>query len=167
MLKKMLGYFTLPLLLLFGTSWENSVAQFPGKSLDGQTGTLEKMIVGSGNVTMDLDLERLKGSSSTTQGAKRQSARFEVGPNSFFTILVFNNELRGPAPGSMGLIWGNSAVLPEPLNASASQLVIEKISPVNLVVAMEKRALSFSTLKEIFMSTTPPRVCSASRADDF
>ena len=28
----------------------------------------------------------------------------------------------------MGLIWGNSAVLPEPLNASANQLVIEKLS---------------------------------------
>ncbi len=87
------------------------------------------MIVGSGNVSMDLDLDRLKGIRSATQEAKRETVRFEVGPNSFFTILVFNNVLRGPAPGSMGLIWGNSAVLPEPLNASANQLVIEKISP--------------------------------------
>ena len=146
MLKKMLGYFTLPLLLLFGTSWENSEAQFPGKTLDGQTGTLEKMIVGSGNVVMDLDLDRLKGISSGT----RDSVRFEVGPNSFFTILVFNNELRGPAPGSMGLIWGNSAVLPEPLHASANQLVIEKISPgeqFDLVVRDGKTGFVFFNIE--------------------
>jgi len=150
MLKKMFGYFTLPLLLLFGTSWENSEAQFPRKSLDGQTGTLEKMIVGSGNVTMDLDLERLKGASSTEQGGKREGVRFEVGPNSFFTIFVFNNELRGPAPGSMGLIWGNSAVLPEPLNASANQLVIEKISPseqFDLVVRDGKTGFVFFNIE--------------------
>jgi hypothetical protein len=31
MFKKMVGYFTLPLLLLVGICWENSVAQSPGK----------------------------------------------------------------------------------------------------------------------------------------
>ncbi len=150
MLKKMFGYFTLPLLLLFGTSWENSEAQFPGKSLDGQTGTLEKMIVGSGNVVMDLDLDRLKGISSSARESKRETVRFEVGPNSFFTIFVFNNELRGPAPGSMGLIWGNSAVLPEPLSASANQLVIEKMSPgeqFDLVVRDGKTGFVFFNIE--------------------
>ncbi|HEV2843108.1 MAG TPA: hypothetical protein VGW39_17445 [Chthoniobacterales bacterium] len=134
MLKKTFTYFTLPLLLLFGTSWENSEAQFPGKSPDGPTGTLERMIVGSGNVVMDLDLDRLNGVSSPAREAKRDSVRFEVGANSFFTVLVFNNVLRGPEPGSMGLIGGNSAVL-GPVNAS--QLVIEKADssePFDLVV---------------------------------
>ena len=64
MLKKILGYFTLPLLVLVGVSWQNSKAAQPsGKSAEGQTITRERMIVVSGNVTMDLDLSRLKGSS--------------------------------------------------------------------------------------------------------
>ncbi|HWM25238.1 MAG TPA: hypothetical protein VNP98_10465 [Chthoniobacterales bacterium] len=152
MLKKMFGYLTLPLLLLLGTSWENSEAQFSAKSLDGQTGTLEKMIVGSGNVSMDLDLDRLKGIRSPAQESKRETVRFEVGPNSFFTIVVFNNLLRGPAPGTMGLIWGNSTTLPEPLNASANQLVIEKISPseqFDLVVRDGKTGFVFFNIEGI------------------
>src|SRR5450759_1341483 len=104
MLRKMLSYFTFPLLLLLSNSSGNSAPQLPGKSPGGQTGTLEKMIVASGNVAMDLE-------------SKRDTFRFEVGPNSFFTILVFNNVLRGPELGSMELIWGKSVILPEPLNA--------------------------------------------------
>ena len=85
------------------------------------------MIVASGNVTIDLDLNRLRGIRSETQELKRETFRFAVAPNSYFTIRVFNGVLRGPEPGLMGLIWGNSAVLPEPLNAYSSQLVVEKI----------------------------------------
>ena len=126
MLKKIFGYFTLPLLLLFGLSWQSSDAQPPGKSTEGQTVTRSRMLVVNGNVTMDLDLNRLKGMAAT-QESKRESVRFEVGPNSFFTILAFNDALRGPQPGSMGLIGGNSAVLPEPFRASSNQLIIEKL----------------------------------------
>ncbi|HEV2843106.1 MAG TPA: hypothetical protein VGW39_17435 [Chthoniobacterales bacterium] len=128
MLKKILCYSTLPLLLLFGTSWQITKAQLPGKSPEGQTGTLERMIAGNGSVTMDLDLDRLKGVSLAAPETKRDHARFEVSPNSFFTIIVFNSVLRSAEPGSMGLVWGKSAVLPEPLNASSNQLVVEKIS---------------------------------------
>jgi subtilisin-like proprotein convertase family protein len=128
MLRGIFSCFTLPLLLLLSNSAGNSAAQLPGKSAAGETGILEKLIVASGSVAMDLDLSRLNGSVSTRQESKRDSVRFEVGPNSFFTILVFNNVLRGPELGSMGLIWGNSRVLPAPLNASANQLVIEKLS---------------------------------------
>ena len=45
MLRKIFGYFTLPLLLLLSNSSGNSAAQLPEKSADAQTGTLEKMIV--------------------------------------------------------------------------------------------------------------------------
>jgi hypothetical protein len=108
------------------------------------------MIVASGNVAMDLDLNRLNGNGSGTQESKRDTLRFEVGPNSFFTILVFNNVLRGPEPGSMGLIWGNSAILPEPLNASSNQLVIEKIpssEPFDLVVRDGKTGFVFFNIE--------------------
>jgi hypothetical protein len=127
MMKKMLSYFTLPLLLLLSNSSGNSAPQSPGKSPEGPTGTLEKMIVGSGNVAMDLDLSRLNGSGSGKQESKLDTLRFQVGPDSFFTILVFNNVLRGPDLGSMGLIPGSIATLPGPLQASLNQLVIEKL----------------------------------------
>ncbi|HWM26695.1 MAG TPA: DUF11 domain-containing protein [Chthoniobacterales bacterium] len=129
MLKKTFTYFTLPLLLLFGTSWENSEAQFSGKSPEGPTDTLQKMIVASGNVAMDLDLNRLQGISSAAGESKRESVRFEVNPNSFFTILVFNDVLRALQPGSMAMLGGNSAILPAPLGAASNRLVIESTSP--------------------------------------
>ena len=60
------------------------------------------MIVENGSVTMDLDLNGLNGSSSLV--ARPVTLQFLVGANSFFPILVFNNLLRGPEPGSMALI---------------------------------------------------------------
>ena len=127
MLRKMLGYFTLPLLLLLSNSSGNSAPQLPVQSLEGQTGTLEKMIIASGSVVMDLDLGRLNGREAGKQLPKLETLRFEVAPNSFFTILVFDKVLRGPEAGSMGLIWGSSANLPEALNTSSNQLAIEKL----------------------------------------
>src|SRR6266446_972751 len=128
MLKSKLIRFALPLLLLFCNSSENSVAGSKQKSPDqqsGGTGTLQKMIVENGSVTMDLDLNRLNGVSSAV--GKLETMRFVVAANSFFPILVFNNLLRGPQPGSMALIPQNSATLPAALSASLKQLVIEKL----------------------------------------
>jgi subtilisin-like proprotein convertase family protein len=150
MMKKTLSYFTLPLLLLLSNSSGNSAPQLAGKSPDGQSGTLEKMIVASGNVAMDLDLNRLNGIDSGKQEPKRETLRFQVGPNSFFTVLVFNNVLRGPDAGSMGLIPRSVAMLPESLNASLNQLVIEKISseePFDLVVRDGKTGFVFFNIE--------------------
>jgi hypothetical protein len=94
------------------------------------TGTLQKMIVENGSVTMDLDLNRLSGISSAPQNLE---AHFAVGANSFFPILVFNDQLRGPVPGSMALIPSRSGglqsalSLPAALGASLKQLVVEKL----------------------------------------
>src|SRR5438105_4723485 len=66
MLRKMVSYFTLPLLLLLSNSPENS-ATSAAKSSQDQNGTLERMIVANGIVTMDLDLKRLRGIGSGTQ----------------------------------------------------------------------------------------------------
>jgi hypothetical protein len=128
MLKSKLIRFALPLLLLFSNGSENSVAGSKQKSPDSQTGatgTLQKMIVENGSVTMDLDLNRLNGVSSAA--GKLETMRFVVAANSFFPILVFNNLLRGPQPGSMALIPQNSATLPAALSASFKQLVVEKL----------------------------------------
>jgi hypothetical protein len=125
MSKKQFTYVMLPLLLLFCNSSQNSVAGPKQKSPDAQTGTLEKMIVASGSVVMDVNLNRLNGISSAT--AKPETLRFTVAANSFFTAIVFNDVLRGPEQGSIALIPQNSATLPAALGASLNQLVVEKL----------------------------------------
>jgi len=86
-------------------------------SLDERgTGTLQKMIVENGSVSMNLDLNRL-----TSQGlpgslvARPVTLGFVAGANSFFPILVFNDLLRGgparndgPDPGRGRLCRGSS-----------------------------------------------------------
>src|SRR5438046_186586 len=128
MLKTTLTAFMLPLLLLFGNSSENSGAQTKEKSPESQSGTLQKMIVASGSVTMSIDLNRLNGAGSSLGTSQLETLRFAVAPNSFFTILVFNDVLRGPEFGStMGLIPQNPATLPAAFSASLNQLVVEKL----------------------------------------
>jgi len=148
MLKKTVIVLTLPLVSLLGNSSEDYAAQLSQKTSDAPTGTLQKMIVENGSVTMDLDLNGFNGSSSLV--ARPVTLQFAVGANSFFPILVFNDLLRGPEPGSMGLIpTGVNSVeaavpgapnsvsqatrlplqnlLPALLSASLKQLVIEKL----------------------------------------
>src|SRR6266536_1266537 len=146
MLKKTLIALTLPLLSLLAITvatplWSvvssqaasqtarsparpgSAVATAPG------TGTLQKMIVESGSVTIDLDLNGLNGSGSLV--ARPVTLQFAVGANSFFPILVFNNLLRGPEQGTMALIPQDSVAgvgdpgrvgyLPAALGASLKQ----------------------------------------------
>src|SRR6266481_4066492 len=122
----------LPLVLLLSSSDAGPRNSATKKSADSQlqSGTLQKMIVESGSATMDLDLNRLNGISSTAQ--KLETLRFAVAANSFFPILVFNDLLRGPEPGSITLIpAGVNAPgynnLPLRLAGSIKQLVIEKL----------------------------------------
>ena len=119
------GFMLLSLLLL-GNSSGNYAAQSKQKTSDAPTGTLQKMIVENGSVTMDLDLSRLNGISFAPQ--KAVTLQFTVAANSFFTILVFNDLLRGPEQGSMALVPQDSMVLPSPLKASINQLVVEKLT---------------------------------------
>src|SRR5438046_8324105 len=115
MSKITLTVFALLSLLFFGNSSGNYAAQSkentaesqPARRRDeGVTGTFQKMIVENGSVTMDLDLNRLNGISSIA--ATPVTLHFAAQANSFFTILVFNDLLRGPEPGSMALALQNS-----------------------------------------------------------
>src|SRR5439155_9237801 len=149
MLKKTLIAFTLPILSVLAISAGNyTVVASQKKISDAPTGTLQKMIVENGSVTMDLDLNGLNASGSLV--ARPITLHFLIGANSFFPILVFNDLLRGPEPGSMALIPGGinaveAAVpaaptsvlqatrlplqsLPAALGASLKQLVIEKLT---------------------------------------
>jgi len=117
--------FMLLLVLFLANSPGNYAAQSKQKTSGAPTGTLQKMIVENGSVTMDLDLSRLNGISFAPQ--KAVTLQFAVAANSFFTILVFNDLLRGPEQGSMALLPQHSMVLPSPLKASINQLVVEKL----------------------------------------
>src|SRR6266480_3713747 len=134
-------------IFLASNSSDKSIVRLQQKNPDTQSGTLEKMIVANGNVAMDLDLNRLNGGKVSSQ---RSTLHFAVAPNSFFTILVFNGDLRGPETGSMGLIAQNSAILPAELSASLNQLVIEKVDwnePFELVVRDGKTGFVFFNIE--------------------
>src|SRR5436190_12098906 len=118
MLKKTLIALTLPLLSLvlisvatplWGVSAQSAPKTVHSAVATAQgTGALQKMIVESGTVTIDLDLNGLNGSGSLV--ARPVTLQFALGANSFFPILVFNDLLRGAEPGSMALVPVESAV---------------------------------------------------------
>ncbi len=119
------------LFVLFASPQASGPKAFGGTRKVVQTqeqsgGTLQKMIVEHGSVTMDLDLNRLNGIGSAAQTST--TLQFGVAASSFFSILVFNDLLRGADHGSMTLIPQNSASdLPVSLSASIRQLVVDKL----------------------------------------
>src|SRR5213596_2987050 len=127
MSKLMLSGFVLSLFLFLTVSQADSGNSAINKKPDsrGQTGTLQRMIVENGIVTLDLDLDRLNADGSLA--AKVVQLRFAAAANSFFSILVFNDLLRGPEQGSMALVPQYSTELPSRLTASINQLVVEKL----------------------------------------
>src|SRR6266403_4617420 len=121
MSKITLNSFTLLSLLFLGTSSGNYAAQSKQNTSDAPTSTFQKMIVENGSVTMNLDLNRLNGINSIA--ATSATLHFAAAANSFFTILVFNDLLRTPEPGSMGLVLESETAptLPAALAASLKQ----------------------------------------------
>jgi glucose/arabinose dehydrogenase len=138
---------TLMSLFLVSNNSHGSLARLKQKDPNNQTGTLEKMIVANGTVAMDVDLNRLNGNMSRSQ---LHTLRFDATPNSFFTILVFNNDLRGLEPGSITLIPQSSAKLPAALNVSLQQLMVESTAwgePFELVVRDQKTGFVFFNIE--------------------
>jgi Carboxypeptidase regulatory-like domain len=109
----------LPFAVFFGDSSKLSLFGLNLNARNTNTGTLEKMIVAKGNVELEFNLNASDLSKQQTQ------LRFDVNSDSFFTVLVYNDELRGPLPSSMALISKNSANLPSKLGASYQNLVFE------------------------------------------
>src|SRR6267143_384175 len=128
MLKKTLTALALPLLSLLAIGAGNYAVGPIQKTSDAPAGTLQKMIVENGSVTMDLDLTGLNPEGfAGSLVARPTTLRFAVGANSFFPILVFNDLLRGSAPGSMALVPQNVPAFPGALGASLNRLVVEKL----------------------------------------
>jgi hypothetical protein len=152
MSKLLLTGFMVPLLLLFASP--DAVSHGPAikqiSDAGSQSGTLEKLVVQNGSVTMDLDLNRLNGVSAGPQNAV--TLQFAVAANSFFRVLVFNNLLRGPEQGSMALFAQsrNLSGFPSALSASINHLVVEKLSTndaFDLAVRDENTGLTFFNIE--------------------
>ena len=139
MLKIAFTALMLALLLLFGLH-DGGSSNAPNSAKtslarQGESGTLQKMIVASGSVSMDIDLNRINGVNSTTR--KSETLHFGVAPTSFFPVLVFNKVLRRAETGSMALVPQNAVALPAVLTASLNRLTIEQAHPgeaFNMVV---------------------------------
>jgi hypothetical protein len=148
----------LPLFLLFASPPASAPRAFGAmketSENQGQAGTLQKMIIESGSVTMNLDLNRLNGIKSSS--ARPVALEFTVAADSFFSIMVFKDLLRGPEPGSMTLVPRNRvstgldaagySALPMSLTGSLKQLVIEKLlssEAFDLAVRDSKSGLVF------------------------
>ncbi len=125
MVKRILTAFVLPLLLLFGPIAIGSSNAEKSAASQSVSGTLQRMIAENGSITMDLDLNGLNGNGSLV--ARPVRLNFAVAANSFFSILVFNDLLRGPEAGSMAPVPQNVMALPSTLGASINQLVVEKL----------------------------------------
>jgi hypothetical protein len=141
----------LPFLVLTAGS-DNMLTALNQTASDGESGTLQKMIVNDGSVTLNVDLGRVKANTSKGSAAARESKstelRFDVQHDAFFTVLVFNNELRGPIPSSMGLVPQNAEALPARMNAS--QMILESTpwgEQYELVVRDAKTGMVFFNIE--------------------
>ncbi len=138
--------FALLSVLFFGNSSENYAVQPRQNASDGSTGTLQKMIVENGSVTLNVDLNGLNGSNALI--TRPATLQFAAATNSFFSILVFNDQLRGAEPGSIALVPQGRPVslLPSLFAASLKQLVVEKLpaeSAFDMAVRDAKTGFTF------------------------
>jgi len=87
------------------------------------TGTMEKMVVSAGTVSIDLDRSLLTGSRKNSTAALRLNAA----PDNFFTVIAYNDELRGSIPGTMALTAQDTYSLPGRLGSAYQNLVFEAL----------------------------------------
>ena len=109
--------------LLIGIVWA-TMEQDTMAGPEGETGRLEKLVVATGDITMNVDLNKVNG---TKAPAAPTALRFTAVPDTFFKVIVFNDELRGPVPSTMELTPQDAPALPASLSASYQQLVIESL----------------------------------------
>src|SRR4029077_7843025 len=95
------------------------------KSPDAATETVQKLVIGTGTLSLDLNLNQA-ADLPVANSTKSDPLQFSLAPDSFFTIVVANDVFRSARPGLVNLIPQNTANLPAPLSASLRQLVLEK-----------------------------------------
>jgi hypothetical protein len=134
MFRKFIALLALASLTLVGIHALQSAPQhnppYPNKNTQTATGTLQKLIVETGAVTMQLDLNALSFKSSPDSLVARPVAlQFAAGANSFFPILVYDDALRAALPGAITLLRQSAANVPLLPGDALNHLVIEKLSP--------------------------------------
>ncbi len=147
----------LPLTFFFNSSSTDLVTATDKQTADNSTGTLQKMIVANGSVTMKVDLSKL-GRGSKAKGANISELRFEATEGAFFKIIVFNNELRGPVPSSMDIIPHNSAALPSKLSAAYQHLAFEYLpwgSDFEMAIRDSETGFTFFNIEGLETSFSP------------
>src|SRR5438105_4979462 len=106
MSKAIVSCFILPLCLLFAWSETDGGTESAQKqssaSNETANGTLQKMIVENGSVTLNLDLNGLNGSNDLT--SRPVTLQFAAATNSFLPILVLYKRLRGLDTSSIALV---------------------------------------------------------------
>ena len=141
---------SLSLLMLISNGFGQILSGLNQNGPENNSGILEKMIVGSGNVTMNIDLSRLNGFRTGAKNSKTNALRFDIERNAFFTVIAFNDELRAALPSSMALIAQDSAALPAKLNASYQNLIVESMplgGPYELTVRDGKTGFVFFNIE--------------------
>jgi hypothetical protein len=109
--------FLLPALAIVAIGSGISVAQFKRVATEHEIITIQKMIVASGSVTMQLDTTQLN--SVRVKHVSRDTLQFEAVADSFLPFLVANDTMRGTIPGAIGL-------QPKNTTAALPNLVLER-----------------------------------------
>jgi hypothetical protein len=117
-----------PLGIIFYGVYSPYLNDFATESASKKKDVLEKLIIADANITFDLELEKLNSTNFDSKSSRTTRISFDALSDSFFSIKVFNNELRGPMPGTLQLVSKNSAQLPSKLLASLNDLVLEKVA---------------------------------------
>ncbi len=114
----------LPAIALLTAGSQPAVAQ----NGDGASGMQEKIVAATGTVTLSVDWNRLSGNNAAG-GNKQASLQFQIAPGSFFSAVVFNDELRAVEGGALSLVPAKGATAPEALKSSFKQLALAKLPP--------------------------------------
>lgn len=116
----------LPFLIFFGNGTVDLLTGLDQYGPKANTGILEKMIVAEGTVVMDVDLNRLSRPSAGKTRSVLTSMRFGIVNDSFFTVMLYNDEVRGPIPSSMEIVPEQSAALPSRTRSISRNLMFER-----------------------------------------
>jgi len=117
----------LPVVVLFGSGADRLFTKYSVPEPEAYSGTIEKLIVEKGTLDLELFLNRLNGYTGDDRG--KALLQFEAQKDSFFTAMVYNDELRGVLPSAMPLVSRGPGTLPGRLGTSVQQLVLES-SPI-------------------------------------